>query len=126
MIYLIKLCFGAIINFFKMSDPTQFIVNLPTIHRLMHHQGLLSVGRDRSSGQSYTLHSYSDDHKKNYVMQLFDSLDPDTVSNKLSALTKYSHSLFVPNVLRPIFMSTRKNTKNAFELSVFYETTSTG
>lgn len=103
-----------------MSDPTQFIVNLHTVHRLMHHQGLLSVGCDRSSGQNYTLHSYTDDYKKNYVMQLFDSLDPDAVSNKLSAMTKYSHSLFVPNVIRPVFVSTRKNSKNTFELSVFY------
>lgn len=59
-------------------------------------------------------------------MQLFDGLDPDTLSSKMNAIAKYSHSAFLPNIVRPTFMSTRKSQKTAYELAIFYETTGVG
>jgi hypothetical protein len=97
-----------------MSDPTQFIVPLPIAHRLLAHEGLLATGRDLFSGAACSLHSYSDICKRTYVMQLYDALDPEALSGKLNALAKFSHSAFLPNVVRPAFMSTRKSQKNSY------------
>ncbi len=97
-----------------MSDPTQFIVPLAIAHRLMTHEGMIAVGRDLFSGSPSSLHSYVDYCKRTYVMQLYDNLDPDTLSGKLSSIAKYSHSAFLPNIVRPAFMSTRKSQKTAY------------
>ena len=59
-------------------------------------------------------------------MQLFESMDSEVISGKLSALARYSHANYLPNVVRPLFLSTRKATKTAFELAVFYETSGIG
>ena len=109
-----------------MCDPTQFIVPLPIAHRLMTHEGIIAIGRDFFTENQCSLHGYTDIFKRNYVMQLFDGLDPDTLSAKMNAIAKYSHSSFLPNVVRPTFMSTRKSQKIAYELAIFYETTGIG
>jgi hypothetical protein len=109
-----------------MSDPTQFIVPLAVAHRLMAHEGIVAVGRDYFNGTQCSLHSYVDICKRTYVMQLYDALDPDLLSSRLNALAKYSHSAFLPNVVRPVFMSTRKSQKASYELAIFYETTGIG
>lgn len=59
-------------------------------------------------------------------MQLFESMDSEAISGKVSALAKYSHANYLPNVVRPLFLSTRKTTKTSFELAVFYETSGMG
>lgn len=97
-----------------MSDPTQFIVPLNVAHRLLTHEGLVATGRDLFTTATCSLHSYSDSYKKTYVMQLYDALDPDTLSSKLNALARFSHSAFLPNVVRPAFMSTRKSQKTSY------------
>lgn len=109
-----------------MSDPTQFIVPLSVAHRLMTHEGIVAAGRDFFTGIACSLHGYSDASKRTYIMQLFDALDPDALSGKLNALAKFSHSAFLPNVVRPAFMSTRKSQKTFYELAIFYETTGIG
>jgi hypothetical protein len=103
-----------------MSDPTQFIVALPVAHRLLIHEGVLASGRDFFTESPCTLHHYTDTFKRAYVMQLFDALDSDTISCKLSSIAKYSHSAFLPNVVRPLFLATRKTQKTSFELAIFY------
>ena len=105
-----------------MSDPTQFIVNLSTAHRLLQHEGIIGTGRDFMTGHSCSLHSYIDQFKKIYTMQLFDSVDSNFVSNKLSSLAKSSHSTSLPNLIRPCLLSTRKASKTAYELAIFYDT----
>lgn len=109
-----------------MSDPTQFIVNLSTAHRLLQHEGLIGVGKDFMTNHPCSLHSYSDKFKRTYTMQLFDSVDTDFVSSKLSSLAKSSHSSSFPNLIRPCLLSTRKASKTAYELAVFYDTQGIG
>ena len=104
-----------------MSDPTQFIVNLSTAHRLLQNEGIIATGKDFMSNKACSLHSYSDKFKRTYVMQLFDSVDSDFVSNKLNSLAKCSHSTFLPNLIRPCLLSTRKSSKTSYELAVFYD-----
>lgn len=53
-------------------------------------------------------------------------MDSEAISSKVSALAKYSHANYLPNVVRPLFLSTRKATKTSFELAVFYETSGIG
>ncbi len=95
-----------------MSDPTQFIVNLSTVHRLLIHEGVIAMGRDFLTQKSCSIHSYVDQHKRTYTMQLFDSVDSDFVSNKLSSLAKSSHATSLPNLIRPCILTTRKTAKN--------------
>ena len=109
-----------------MSDPTQFIVSLPTAHALLKHQGIIGVGYDSITDNKCSLHQYTDQYKRTYVTQHFDSIDSDFVSNKLNSIAKYSHSLFISNIVRPAFMSTRKTQKTAYELVIFYDTTDLG
>ena len=49
----------------------------------------------------------------------------DKLGNKLSAVAAFSHSCYLPNVVRPAFISTRKQ-KNGFDWAVFYDTTGLG
>ena len=59
-------------------------------------------------------------------MQLFESVDADFISSKLNALAKSTHSASLPNLIRPCLMSTRKASKTAYELAVFYDTQGIG
>ena len=97
-----------------MSDPTQFIVNLSTVHRLMQHEGMIGIGKDFMTGHPCSLHSYCDKFKRTYTMQLFDSVDSDFVSSKLSSVAKCSHSTSLPNLVRPCFLATRKTSKTSY------------
>lgn len=58
-----------------------------------------------------------------YVMQQFDGVDQTFVSNKMTNLTKSSHSNFVSNVTRVCFISTRKTAKSLFDLNIYYDAT---
>ena len=54
-------------------------------------------------------------------MQLFDSVDSDFVSSKLNSVVKATHSTFLPNLIRPSILATRKINKNGYELAIFYD-----
>ena len=97
-----------------MSDPTQFIVNLSTVHRLLQPEGIIATGKDFLTNHPCSLHSYTDKFKRTYVMQLFDSVDSDFVSNKLNSMAKCTHSTSLPNLIRPCLFSTRKASKNSY------------
>ena len=73
------------------------------------------------TNNSCSLHSYSDKFKRTYVMQLFDSVDSDFVSNKLNSIAKYTHSTSLPNLIRPCLLSTRKSSKTSYELTILYD-----
>ena len=109
-----------------MSDPTQFIVNLSTVHRLLQHEGLIGAGRDFMTNQPYSLHSYSSNFKRTYTMQLFEAVDSTFVSSKLNSLAKSAHSSSLPNLIRPCLLSTNKSSKTSYELAVFYDTQGIG
>ena len=47
-------------------------------------------------------------------MQLFETVDADFVSNKLSSIAKSTHSNSLPNLVRPCLLATRKSTKLAY------------
>jgi len=97
-----------------MSDPTQFMVSLPIVHNLLKHNGIVGIGYDLMTDQKCSIHQYTDKYKRTYTTQLFDSVDSDFVSSKLNSIAKYSHSLFISNVIRPAFMSTRKTQKTEY------------
>ena len=107
-----------------MTDPTQFIVDQTYIHKILTHEGVLGKGRDFMGNKECSLHLYSDKFKRSYVMQLFEGVDQEFVSNKLTRITKSVHSYFMPNSTKVCFVSTRKNTKGLFDISVFYDATS--
>ena len=109
-----------------MSDPTQYLVNLSTAHRILQHEGVIGVGRDFMTGTPCTLHYYVDRFKRNYVMLMFEGVDADFVSNKLNSVAKSAHSASLPNLIRPSFFTTRKINKAAFELTIFYDTQGLG
>lgn len=109
-----------------MSDPTQFIVNFWVVHRLLSHEGILFTGKDLLSQSLCSLHSYSDKFKRTYTMQLFDSVDSDFVSHQINSLSKSCHSTSLPNLIRPILITTRKSNKTNYELAVLYDTQGMG
>lgn len=41
-------------------------------------------------------------------------------------MSKFAHSSFISNIIRPAFMSTRKTQKSFYELSIFYDFTGIG
>ena len=106
-----------------MTDPTQFIVDQTYIHKVLTHEGVLGKGRDLLTDKSCSLHLYNDKFKRMYVMQEFDGVDQEFVSSKLTRITKSAHSYFNPNSTRLCFVSTRKNTKGLFDISLFYDAT---
>jgi len=97
-----------------MSDPTQFVVNLSTAHRLLHHEGIMGTGRDFMTNVPCSLHSYSDRFKRSYVMQLFDGVEADFVTKKFNSIAKSAHSTSLPNLIRPAFITSRKTNKSSF------------
>lgn len=106
-----------------MTDPTQFIVDQQNIHRVLSHEGLLGKGRDFLTGRQCSLHLYNDKFKRTYVMQQFEGVDQNFVSEKMTRMTKTVHSQFVSNLTKVCFVSTRKNSKGLFDLCVFYDAT---
>ena len=56
-------------------------------------------------------------------MQQFDSVDQEFVSGKLTHITKTTHSNFIPNITKLAFVCTRRNSKNLFDISIFYDAT---
>jgi len=109
-----------------MTNPTQFILNLSTVHRLLQHEGLIGIGKDFITDQASTIHTYSDKFKRSYVMQLYDNIETDFLSSKLNSIAKSAHSTFVSNMLRPLFMCTRKSSNKSYELAIFYDLTGLG
>lgn len=105
-----------------MSDPTQFIINLAPAHRLLTHEGILALGSDFITQVPSSIHAYSDKFKRTYTMQLFEGVDSDFASSKLNSLAKSSHSASLPNLIKPVFLTTRKTNKTQYELAVFYDT----
>ena len=97
-----------------MSDPTQFVVNFSTAHRLLHHEGIMGTGRDFMTNAPCNLHFYSDRFKRIYVMQLFDGVEADFVTKKFNSIAKSAHSASLPNLIRPAFMTSRKTNKTCF------------
>ncbi len=97
-----------------MTDPTQFVVDLANVHRVLTHEGLLGTGRDFLTRQPCSISIYSDKFKRNYIMQLFEAVDSDFVSNKITSMSKTVHSNFISNLLRMVFMSTRKTSKGYY------------
>ena len=106
-----------------MTDPTQFMVEQSHLHKILEHQGVLGMGRDYLTQKPCSLHLYTDSFKRSYVMQQYDQVDQEFVSNKLTSITKTSHSHFVSNLTRVCFVSTRKTFKGLFELNIFYDAT---
>lgn len=106
-----------------MTDPTQFIVDQQNIHRVLSHEGLLGKGRDFLTGRQCSLHLYNDKFKRTYVMQQFEGVDQNFVSEKMTRMTKTVHSQFASNLTKVCFVSTRKNSKGLFDLCVFYDAT---
>jgi hypothetical protein len=109
-----------------MSDPTQFIVNFWAVHRLLIHEGIIATGRDLLSQSPCSLNSYSDKYKRTYTMQMFDSVDSNFISNHINSLSKSCHSTSLPNLIRPVLITTRKTSKTNYELAVFYDTQGIG
>lgn len=106
-----------------MTDPTQFMIEHSILHRILTHEGLLGKGRDFLTGKPCSLHYYADKYKRNFVMQLFEGVDSDFLSNKLNRMAKAGHSNFVSNIIRPSMFSTRKTSKGFFDFSIFYDVT---
>lgn len=106
-----------------MTDPIQFIVDQQYIHKVLTHEGLLGKGRDLLTDHSCSLHLYNDRFKKIYVMQQFENVDQNFVSDKMTRITRSVHSHFISNVTKVCFVSTRKNQKGMFDLCVFYDAT---
>ena len=104
-----------------MTDPTQFIVDQSHLHNVLVHEGVLGKGRDFITNRPCSLHLYSDHFKRTYVMQQYDGVDQLFVSDKMTRITKTAHSHFMCNTTRVCFVSTRKNSKNLFDLCVFYD-----
>lgn len=113
------------ILYFSMSDPTQFIVSYTLLHRLFQHEGIIGGNRD-PTGLPYSLHSYTDPNGGAYHLQLFEALESETLSNRMSTLAKMAHSSFVPNLVRPALMATRKTGKTVYELAVLYDVSKLG
>ena len=106
-----------------MTDPTQFIVDQAHLHNVLTHEGVLGKGRDYLTNKDCSLHLYSDRFKRTYVMQQYDGVDQHFVSDKMTRITKTAHTNFMPNTTRLCCVCTRKNAKNLFELSLFYDAT---
>ena len=106
-----------------MTDPIQFIIDQQIIHKVLTHEGLLGKGRDFITGKPCSLHLYNDKYKKIYVMQQFDNVDQNFVSDKMTRITKTVHSQFMSNLTKVCFVSTRKNQRGLFDLCVFYDAT---
>lgn len=97
-----------------MTDPTQFIVDQAHIHNILSHEGVLGKGRDFLTLKPCSLHLYTDRFKRSYVMQQYEGVDQNFLSEKLTRITKTSHSHFMPNTTKFYCVSTRKSGKNLF------------
>lgn len=106
-----------------MTDPIQFIVDQQNVHKVLTHEGVLGKGRDFLTGRNCSLHLYNDKFKKIYVMQQYEGVDQNFVSDKMTRITKTVHSHFVSNLTKVCFVSTKKNQKGLFDFCIFYDAT---
>ena len=59
-------------------------------------------------------------------MQIFDGVETDFVTKKFNSIAKSAHSASLSNLIRPVFMTTRKTNKTCFEFTIFYDTQGIG